>query len=79
MENLTITLTVFKLYCKLHSVLNMEKFFEKSFDSWIEFEEEFNEWCDTYYQPVCVRTCLLIKEEELKKKFKYDYVQYSNY
>jgi hypothetical protein len=55
-------------------------FFTKQFDSWQDFEKEFENWCISYYQPVTIkRSSMKYNEklmEELFNRFRYQHVMY---
>jgi hypothetical protein len=56
-------------------------FFTKQFDSWQDFEREFENWCITYYEPVNIkRSSMKYNEklmEELFNRFRYQHVMYA--
>jgi hypothetical protein len=56
----------------------MDDFFKKSFNSWSEYEIEFQKWCDIYYQPAVKRSSELMSETDpISKTFKYNFVVYN--
>ncbi len=68
----SLNICFFKLKnCKIDDV------FKKTFNSWSEYEIEFQKWCDVYYQPAVniIRSSKLMSESDpISKKFKYNFV-----
>jgi hypothetical protein len=46
-------------------------FFTKQFDSWRDFEKEFENWCINNYQPVNIKRSSMKYNDKLMEEFLY--------
>ena len=50
----------------------VDPIFRQVWKSWKEFEKDFQNWCDTNFQPVAIRSSLRIPDSDANAKtFKY--------